>query len=271
MSSESPTDLDMKDVGSRYIQIRGRNFLLGPTAVDFRCLLEYWYYNRDQHSDGVLKIVADPDIISTVFGSIETVLRVSELIDEESIELYELPSVSQRVLVCDDYGISIITESNVVLKTSDSNVNQVGWLLDFAVSQIESAEVVETPIPALNVIREEIEDQFDSKFRSHFSRAVENLTDDLIGDLSPGRAIVSVLVLLGAIYNVQLCELRKICEETDFGSSATLSRTKRRFEDGGVIETTKSQQDVGRPRQRLMVSESFSKDIEDPTVIGSLI
>jgi DNA-binding HxlR family transcriptional regulator len=50
-------------------------------------------------------------------------------------------------------------------------------------------------------------------------------------------------------------------DDTGFASQATLSRQKQSLEDAGLVETSKVQCDIGRPRYRLHLSGPLAGDV----------
>jgi hypothetical protein len=68
---------------------------------------------------------------------------------------------------------------------------------------------------------------------------------------------VQLCILAGAKGEVQLFELSNWGEQVGLASKATFSRVKNRLEDHGLVETEKVPVEIGRPRQRLVLSEQL--------------
>jgi hypothetical protein len=107
-----------------------------------------------------------------------------------------------------------------------------------------------------------------------YSRMLETLGEDLSGETagdfqavlespqatrSVGESIdeVDVALLMGARNGQQLYHLGRWGEDAGLASSAKFSRQKRKMEEIGLIETEKVKRGVGRPRQRLLLSDDL--------------
>lgn len=71
----------------------------------------------------------------------------------------------------------------------------------------------------------------------------------------------SSAIFVGALTESQMYHVSRSTEAVEFGSQASYSRRKTHLEEAGYIDTEKIPKDVGRPRQRLMLSG----DIEQST------
>jgi len=119
------------------------------------------------------------------------------------------------------------------------------------------ADTVSLRTPGRHTLFEEASERLGAEFTADLRAAIEAADDG--GDLTDG---VSLLVLVGATHGRQLYRLGSWAEDTDLASKATVSRAKQRLEAAGLIETEKVPADVGRPRQRLRVTDGSFPDGE---------
>jgi hypothetical protein len=130
-----------------------------------------------------------------------------------------------------------------------------------------------------DLLGEQVEDLWDTadEYRHRtppYSRMLETMGEDLSSETardfqsvlespqttrSVGESIdeVDVAVLMGARNGQQLYSLGRWGEDAGVASSAKFSRQKRKMEEIGLIETEKVKRGVGRPRQRLLLSDDL--------------
>jgi hypothetical protein len=116
-----------------------------------------------------------------------------------------------------------------------------------------------------------------------YSRMLESLGEDLSGETegdfrgilespqttrSVGESIdeVDVALLMAARNGQQLYHLGRWGEDAGVASSAKFSRQKRKMEELGLVQTEKVKSGIGRPRQRLVLSDELKGMAPDEIV-----
>jgi len=98
--------------------------------------------------------------------------------------------------------------------------------------------------------------------RGDFEAAMETL-DELV---TPAINEVDTVLLVAAANEVLPYDLSRWAEDIQFCSGVTLSRNKSELVDLNVVTTEKVPMDVGRPRQRLLLTEAYT-DYSLPEVL----
>jgi hypothetical protein len=105
--------------------------------------------------------------------------------------------------------------------------------------------------PPLSQIRKTLTQTFGQETAADFDRIIGVMgtrrSDDVHLDA------VTIALLVTANNRELLYDVTRWAEEIDLASKATVSRTKNRLEESGILDTEKEPIDVGRPRQRLQL------------------
>lgn len=103
--------------------------------------------------------------------------------------------------------------------------------------------------PPLSQIRETLTQTLGQETAEDFDRIIGVMGTRRSGDVHLDA--VTIVLLVAANNRELLYDVTRWAEEIDLASKATVSRTKNRLEESGILDTEKEHIDVGRPRQRL--------------------
>lgn len=116
----------------------------------------------------------------------------------------------------------------------------------------DEAETMGLRVPGRTALLDDAAETLGEELATSLAAAATAADDGDGGDLTDG---ISLLVLIGAAHGRQFYTLGSWAEDAGVASKATVSRAKQRLEDAGLVETEKVPADVGRPRQRLRLTD----------------
>lgn len=187
-------------------------------------LLSAWA--ADLVDDGALEVrVADPD---PTFSTL--------LVGEEAV-----------------LGLTSIDGDAVTALRADDGASTVETVREVFEDRWADAEPFSVRTPAYSRMLSSLDDRLGESMRADVERGFEEATgvrgED--GTVEPVR----LSLLMGAKNEVQFYELGLWGESEGVASRAKFSREKQALEEQGLLDTEKVPTDVGRPRQRLVLTE----------------
>jgi hypothetical protein len=132
-------------------------------------------------------------------------------------------------------------------------------------SRWSDGESFDLRTPPLSTIRATYEAEFGTDARADF--------DDALATVESGRDpaefdAVLVAILVAARHELLHYDVSKWGEDIGLASKATFSRKKGLLEDVGVLTTEKEPVDMGRPRQRLVLTDEYRDRADDEGLTG---
>lgn len=131
-------------------------------------------------------------------------------------------------------------------------------------------------VPSRNAVEESLKEEFGEEFYTDFISLLELSEDYQKNDLdeeSNGRkskhALHFTLLITASKHNLLLYDVGQWGENVGLLSKATVSRVKKRLEENDLLETEPVVQPVGRPRQRLSMTEQYD-EVSDEQLVGQL-
>lgn len=174
-----------------------------------------------------------------------------ELTSAEQTEAYSTQTPPSTCHLLRDGELSVHSsfgnvEKNITVEDADS-----AYRSEFKRLQ-EQAEHIEIDVPPWDQLLSELESQVNRSTREEFETLVRAAQ---ISDLK-SLDEVSVALIAAAQSESLLYDISRWGEDVGLASKATFSRRKSALEEDGMIYTEKSPVDVGRPRLRLLLSDS---------------
>ena len=202
--------------------------------------------------EDVLKTVRDDFLVSTLLG---------DLLEAETVELRVLPSPTPNTLFVTDDALSAVVSADGGVSALGSEEDEfVTDAYDTYSGQYETAESFDLRTPGREHILETLADRLGEPSAETVETALATLADRPDGGEVDG---VALSLLTVAYHEGQLYEVSRWGEDIGMASKATFSRTKTDLEDEGYVTTEKVPVDVGRPRQRLLLTEGTVADDDD--------
>ena len=124
----------------------------------------------------------------------------------------------------------------------------------------DEAEEFDLHTPPLSAIRETMSAEFDADTRADFDRVLDTTAD--ARDRSELDEVLATL-LVAAKQELLHYDVSKWGEDIGLASKATFSRKKGSLEEMGVVTTSKEIAEMGRPRQRLSLTDTYREKIEE--------
>lgn len=168
---------------------------------------------------------------------------------------------ANSILTTDDAVFSLVTIDDQAAGLTTDDDEFVAEMRTEQNEAWEAADATDLRTPARSHVYETLAEKFGTDVKDGYETML-----GAIGTTrkSRGRASdsdnldkVELAILVGATHKLQLFELSKWGEDVGLASKATFSRTKSQLEDEGIIKTEKIPMDIGRPRQRLLLTDQF--------------
>ncbi|MEZ3145111.1 DUF5821 family protein [Halobaculum sp. MBLA0143] len=129
----------------------------------------------------------------------------------------------------------------------------------------ETADQYPLRTPALSSLRRSMTDDLGQEFRDGFETALE-----VAASLRDRTAFHEVRAALAVAAERELLhyDVSRWGEDSGLASTASFSRHKTDLEAEGVIETEKEPVQMGRPRQRLLLTDEYRAVVEEEGLAG---
>lgn len=218
--------------------------------------------------DATLRILGRKSVLKAAVDDFLLACKLADLVEQETIRIRTGEEVGRNpVLVTDATVVVRITAGSVVEHVYDDDETFVSGVQDAYEASWADGDSFDLRTPARSVLRESLIDNEElgepmwDDFAALFNHRSHASTD--IGE-------VEIALLAAAKNECQLYHLSKWGEDVRLASKATFSRMKKQLEGTGVIETVRIPVEVGRPRQRLLLTEEL-RDADFETLVSSVV
>jgi len=179
--------------------------------------------------------------------------RAAELVEIDRLTLATtVPDGWGTAVVADEtvYSFAQVADDELVFEASTAPAS----LRETCAGTHESAEAFDLRTPAWSTATETFAEAFSPAIRDDFETSMETLD----GLAAPAINEVETVLLVAAANELLLYDLSHWAEDVQFCSRATFSRMKNGLADLDVVTTEKVPMDVGRPRQRLLLTDAYT-------------
>jgi len=235
----------------------GETYVVKPTAEVIERLVEV-----ATDYDGALpeiRLLAEGRTVRQVMEDFLVASSAADLIDAGhlSIRTDDTDRLSESVVVSELGVTAIVSAGGYVAGLSTDESDFVGDAVEAYADYWADAEEFTLRTPPISRVRESLSEDMSADAQEDFSRVLSSLeTARGNGD---GLDEVTVSLLVAAKNEELFYDISRWGEDVGVASKATFSRMKNELEDTGLIETEKVPVDVGRPRQRLTISDDRLK------------
>lgn len=126
--------------------------------------------------------------------------------------------------------------------------------IETTVSDLDDSTAFQLRTVGRTNILDTLADTFEPAVADDFEAGIKAAAPVVESPLSSNH----IALLVAARHELLQYDLGRWGDDTGFASQATLSRQKQSLEDAGLVETSKVQCDIGRPRYRLHLSGSLA-------------
>lgn len=187
--------------------------------------------------------------------------RAANLVEDDTLAVREREPVGDTPLIVGDDQIRVPLLLNDI---GAAIVSAQGSFVESAPEAIadawEHGEQFALRTPALGRIRDTIAEDLGPDLREDFDQGLARAaTQRDPGSFEPVTAAVVVAAANGTLHY----DLSRWGETVGMASKATFSRRKGELEELGVVTTEKVPVDMGRPRQRLRLTEEYDSVLDD--------
>jgi hypothetical protein len=242
-------------------------FVLSPTRMDVSMLVKELntYTNESRREELSVTILSSKDPIRSATEYLDVGLILSDLIADGKIELCLTDDVPNRVFVGEGSSLVLTEVGGVTVLHGSSDVN-IDSFRSHIESLAESADSYDVRLPPLSKVRTAIRERFSEDIAEDFDVVFDELSDD---DRDYSHADLFLAI---AAYNEELLyDISRFGEDLGIASAATFSRSKKALEDREILNTQKVPIDVGRPRQKLILTEEYQDRVESPSDLLSIL
>lgn len=212
----------------------------------------------DDDSIPEVAVMAQSNVIDRVVDDFLTGSKAADLIMKGRLELRYLPqTIRDTVIVTEDRLTMPVQGESGVGAFRSENPTVVDPAYDQYRTAFDKAGKYHLNTPPLSRVFDELADSTGDKMVEDLKTILPTLGSN--EEAIDGADIVSVSLLIGAKNDELVYDLSKWGENSGVASAATFSRTKTDLEEVGVINTEKIPIDLGRPRQKLHLTEQYEE------------
>ncbi|MEZ3116463.1 DUF5821 family protein [Halobaculum sp. MBLA0147] len=258
MSAGFVPDGPGETVSELFAETDGVVYLTNATADDVEELVD-----AAEAFDGdlpTLRVLGIGEELRKVRRDFLVASRAADLVDEGYLALGERePTQNTTVLVSESslYAPVHVDTARGTLLTDDAEF--VAETYEWCERNWERAESFDLRTPPLSVVRDTMDAEFRPDAREDFDRVLDGAAE--ARDTTELDEVVASL-LVAAKHELLHYDVSKWGEDIGLASKATFSRKKGKLEEMGVITTEKETLEMGRPRQRLVLTDDYREEVD---------
>jgi hypothetical protein len=244
-----------------------QHYLLNPPVAVLRSLVPASATDDDGDLPP-LRVLARKNTLHDIRQQFPLASRLQELIDEGQVALCKSPiDQNTTVLVSETELIAfVLIEETVEWLTMDESKDSAGVFTELD-ELWDDSEQYRLRTPPLTATLDSATETLGESFGDRFERAVE--WAEALPDPTEFHAIRAAVVI-GAAEEQLHYEVSKWGEDASVASKASFSRHKVELEERGLVRTEKVQVPMGRPRQRLFLTDEY-RDLFDEEGLDALL
>jgi hypothetical protein len=233
-------------------------YLVNPTAEYLFALTIVG--NRSDELEPV-RVLGRREVVRQLRQDFTVGSRMSNLVDDDLVAIREGELDDETpMLVADNSVHTLVLLEETAGSVPSRDPAFVTEVFDACDQRWAAAEPYSIRIPPLRSLRVSMTARLGDPFRDGFETALdvaETLRDRT--EFHPVRAAIVV----AASERLLHYDLSKWGEDSGLASTASFSRHKTDLEDENVITTEKEPVEMGRPRQRLLLTDEYRRLLED--------
>lgn len=243
-----------KLLGSILDDYDGETYFLDPTEEMIVDLVEVARTHEGPLPE--IRLLGSGRRIRAVMDDFIVASGAAELVEDGTLEIRieeDEPADGNSTVVTDDAVLSLVSFGGEVAGLTTEDRSFVEDAQETYVRRWERAQEFDLGTPPISTVEDTLTDELGDEASSDFEAVLGSL-ETARGDEN-GLDEVTISLLVAAKNEQLFYDLSKWGEEVGLASKATFSRVKNELEEANLIETRKVPVDVGRPRQRLAVTD----------------
>ncbi len=233
-------------------------YVVNPSEDSVREVVEA---ANDVESPPTVRMLADEKLLRDVMDDFIVASGAADLIVDDVLGVKTVEDApANSVVVTEDSVVALVDAGGRMggLETDDGTF--VDGAHDAYGHAWETADDYTLRTPPISRVRETLNEDLGADAQEDFSQVLSSLeTARGNGD---GLDEVTISLLVAAKNEELFYDISRWGEDVGVASKATFSRMKNELEDTGLIGTEKVPVDVGRPRQRLTITDERLKDAD---------
>jgi len=231
----------------------GETYVVKPTDEVIERLVEVAADFEGELPD--LRLVAEGRTVRRVMEDFLVASSAADLVADGhlSVRTADDDRLSESVIVTEDSVTAVVSAGSHVAGLSTDDDQFVDDAYDAYSDYWADAEQFRLRTPPISRVRETLAEEMSPAAETDFSTVLASL--ETAGGNGDGLDEVTVSLLVAAKNEALFYDISRWGEDVGVASKATFSRMKNELEDTGLIGTEKVPVDVGRPRQRLTITD----------------
>lgn len=209
----------------------------------------------------LIRILARREVLYGLRHNFPLASRLEDLTTDGSVSIRETPVENSTSVLVSPTTLSILLQVEDVTRSLDGDdPDAISSLFSESEELWDSGEAYSLRTPPLTTALDGATERLGESFARQFEAAVE--WAETLSDPSTFSA-VRAAVAIGAAEEQLHYDVSKWGEDTGVASKASFSRHKGDLEELGIVRTEKVSVPMGRPRQRLFLTEEYRERFEE--------
>lgn len=209
----------------------------------------------DADSDANRKVLVHEDTAKALANAFGTATRIADLSADDALD-FRADTVARRTaaLVTPEFFVAFVEAGDEIMSVRTDG-DGAPAIYTTHEHMFEDADTYPVDAPARSMLLDTLADEFDDDIAADFATVL-----DTAPELGTRRGLntADAVLLLAAKHETLFYDVSQWGESVDLASKATFSRAKTRLEEADLIDTVKVPIDVGRPRLRLQLPNTYS-------------
>jgi predicted transcriptional regulator len=213
-----------------------------------------------------IRLLGDESVLKPVRSNFMLASTLANLIEDDTLAIRALPAHHDHnarknsLLVLPTEVVALVTAGDTVAGLLTDDAEFVSAANAVYMSAWDEAADFPLRTPAFSRMQMTLASEFGESVEADFTGVLDSLATARGDDDDTGLDTVEISLLVAAKHEVQLYDISNWGEDVGLASRATISRTKTRLENRGLLATEKVPVDVGRPRMRLQFADDRLAD-----------
>lgn len=224
-------------------------YLVRPSAE----LLDHFITQAIDYDAPPLHVVAAEPALKAIRNHFPRASQAADLVETDRLTLTStVPEGWGTAVVTGKtaYAFAQVADHELVFETVDVPTG----LREICAESRDTGERFGLRTPSWSTVTTTLTDTFPPAICADFETMIEGLDELPESEVNE----VDSALLVGAGHELLLYDLSQWAEDIQLSSKASLSRAKSDLEELGVVTTEKVPIDVGRPRQRLLLTDAYA-------------
>lgn len=215
-----------------------------------------------------LRLLVGEETAERLAGDFLLGSRLARAVRDGTLEIRAVSApLTQRVVLTPDQVAAIVTVEDNCARFESEEEALVSALRDEMAERWEAARGVDLRSPDRETLADAASDMLPEGFAEEFLAAVEG-AEELHWETEPDPVWLAIVV--GARAEALVFDLSEWAEATGFASRSSISRAKGHLESAGLVGTRAVPKGVGRPRQRLAVTDERLAGASPENLVATL-